>query len=96
MSDNRCPYFDLDVEAQKEAEEIVAAYREMVGEKQWEAEMRMAEEMAAGAPDDPRDPCYGCRHFKSGPGFPGETVYSCRHPDHEHIIYIDFDPSAVI
>lgn len=96
MSRNKkCPYYEVDLEAEKEAEAMEASYRELIGEEEYHLLMIQAEVLGATT-DDPCAGCYGCRHFYSGPGFPGETVYACQHPSQTHIISTSFNESEII
>jgi hypothetical protein len=39
--------------------------------------------------DEDRDelPCYAfCKHYGEAPGFPGEILYLCKHPDNKQIL----------
>lgn len=99
MADNnghQCPYYELDENAKKRADEMERLLRGSMDEEEWqflERHSKIVEKY------DPCTGCYLCKFFCTDgtkPGFPGETVYDCSCPGYEHIIHIDFDLSAVI
>ena len=96
MSDCICKYFEVDLAAQREAEETEAAYIESMSDAQREA----LEAWEAMNPNDEPDPFAKCgpfcKHSKSGKGYPGEYVYRCAAPGNEHIIRVDFNESEII
>lgn len=87
-----CKFYEADLDAMKEAEDVEALARECFGDE----EMQAGAESAGECPADPCAGCWGCKHLCGGAGFPGEYVYSCRKPGNEHIISTEFDEAAVI
>ena len=92
--ESKCKFYELDLEAQKEAEEMDA----------WLPEWFKAEEAAyldymetQAEENDPLSNCGPfCKFLKSGKGYPGEYVYYCCAEGNEHIIDVDFNESEII
>jgi len=72
----KCPHYEPDLDTLREAEACESAYRESIGEEQWEAEQAWAAQRNdEPSPIDDCDPC--CKHMRSGRGHPGEHMTWC-------------------
>ena len=92
----KCKFYEIDLMARKEAEEMEAAYFAAMSK----AEREAMDAWAAMKPDGEQDPLAECgefcKHLKSGKGHPGEYVYFCAAPGNDHIIHVDFNESEII
>ena len=93
--ETNCKFYELDLEAQKEAEEMAALFPSgLTGDEEAAYIEYMTEQKSA---DDPFANCGPfCKYFQSGNGYPGEYVYYCCANGNEHIIYVDFVESEII
>lgn len=86
--EGKCKFYELDLEAQKEAEEMVLPFPELSADEGPEEERET---------DDPFSSCGAfCKYLKSGKGYPGEYVYYCCAKGNEHVIDVDFNESEII
>ena len=90
-----CKFYEIDLTAQKEAEDMEADY--IVSTSPEEREAMEAWAAQAGENFDPFVKCGAyCKHMKEGKGHPGEYIYGCAAPGNEHIIHVDFNESEII
>ena len=96
MNECICKYYEADLAAQKEAEEMEAAYYGSMSDAEREA-WAAWEAMCPGDEPDTFANCGPfCKHMVSGRGYPGEYVYNCSAPGNEHIIHVDFNESEIL
>ncbi len=94
MNECSCPFYEVDLEAQKEGEALLAAYDEMLGEEGRAAEAAW-EAMQEPEPDPFANCGPYCRHARCGKGMPGEHVYGCGAPGNEQIFHVDLNISEI-
>jgi len=93
----KCKFYEVDLAAQKQSDEMEAAYRGSMSEDEWLAQEEWVGNMATSTDEDPLGKCGEyCKHLKSGKGYPGEYVYHCAVPGAEHILHVDFNESEIL
>ena len=85
-----CPYYQVDIQAQKEAEQM---------EPPFFSDPPDADPDPASLPEEKNAlaKCGAfCKYLNAGRGFPGEYVYYCSAPGNRHIIHVDFNETEII
>ena len=84
-----CPYFALDTEAQREAEELDAARAAPRSAEERAATEAWARTRPVGELDPTAHCGPHCKHLKEHLGGPNKYVYRCAAPSNEHVIHVD-------
>ena len=93
----KCKFYECDLAAKKEAEEMCAFYEQGISLSEREAMDAWAASQEQDAVPDPLAGCGEfCKHLKSDKGFPGEYVYYCTALGNEHVIHTDFREYEII
>ena len=91
-----CKFYEIDLVAKKEGDEMDVAYFGSMSEAERETLEAWADMESSDAPDPFAKCGEYCKYLKSGNGFLGEHVYHCVAPGNGYIIHVDFIESEII